>query len=420
MLKPIDYEQLSQSISKAIKAVENDVKKAQDISNAKLFKENRYWLKNFFLSSLKKNSSLDDICHIFSIPKDETVYTTIYVKIHNDKKETYSDFSKIILLLESEDYYIIPFYEYDSYVVFVKLKTTISSYRALTIFSEIAENIKKFFEFNYPQDELQYSITIGDIVTSLSELAYSYETAENSLDYRFYIGNNQIIYSKDMEPSTDIIKYKEHIRNATLALKTGNLPLTIEHIDLLFSKFKENNIDISTIQRICLELVVNISTAMIQLNQDPNYIFDKLDVWNFLKSKTTLNDIQETLKNTADVIISKINNIRHSQKKDLINNVLKYVNENYTSPLTLESVASKFYISPCYLSTLFRQETQINFKAYIKTLKMDKAKELLSSTNMSIQAISEYLGYRTASYFSEIFHSEMGVLPSEYRNNSKI
>ena len=51
---------------------------------------------------------------------------------------------------------------------------------------------------------------------------------------------------------------------------------------------------------------------------------------------------------------------------------------------------------------------------------MDKAKELLSSTNMSIHAISEYLGYRTASYFSEIFHSEMGVLPSEYRNNSKI
>ena len=100
--------------------------------------------------------------------------------------------------------------------------------------------------------------------------------------------------------------------------------------------------------------------------------------------------------------------------------MLKFVNENYTSPLSPESVATKFYISPCYLSTLFRQETKINFKAYIKSLKMDKAKELLSTTNMTIQEISEFLGYRTASYFSEIFHAEIGVLPSEYRINSKI
>ena len=420
LLKPIDYEQIEQTVKSAIESVKTDKENTQDINIAKLFKENRFWLKNYFLSSLKKSSSLEEICHIFSIPKEETVYSTIYVKIHTKTTQTYSDFSKIVLLLTSEDYYIIPFYEYDSFVIFVKLKTAMNSYGALTTFSEIAENIKKFLEFNYTQDELQYSITIGDIVTSLSDLAYSYETAENSLDYRFYIGNNQIIYSKDMEPSTDIVKYKEHIRNATLALKTGNLPLTLDHIDMLFSKFKENNIDINTIQRICLEFIVNISTAMIQLNQDPNFIFDKLDVWNFLKTKTTLNDIQDTLKNTVDVLISKINNTRHSQKKDLINNVLKYVNDNYTSPLSLESVASKFYISPCYLSTLFRQETKINFKAYIKTLKMDKAKELLSTTNMTIQEISEFLGYRTASYFGEIFHAETGVLPSEYRINSKI
>ena len=50
------------------------------------------------------------------------------------------------VLLTSEDYYIIPFYEYDSLVIFVKLKTAMNSYGALTTFSEIAENIKKFLE----------------------------------------------------------------------------------------------------------------------------------------------------------------------------------------------------------------------------------------------------------------------------------
>ena len=164
---------------------------------------------------------------------------------------------------------------------------------------------------------------------------------------------------------------------------------------------------------------MTISTALIQIGQDPNYLFNKFDVWTYLKQCTTLDSLNTLIRNLVSTSIAQINDVRSSKTSKLIMDIIEFINSNYTEPLTLEDVARRFFISTCYLSTIFKQETNMNFKEYIRTLKFNKAKELLSETNETIQEIALHLGFNSSSYFSKTFHHETGYIPSEYRMKFK-
>ncbi len=102
----------------------------------------------------------------------------------------------------------------------------------------------------------------------------------------------------------------------------------------------------------------------------------------------------------------------------MINEITDYINRNYEKTISLDDVAGRFFVSTCYLSTIFKQETGMNFKEYVRMLKINKAKELLSDTNESIQEIANRLGYSSAAYFSTAFRNETGYILSKYRIDS--
>lgn len=83
--------------------------------------------------------------------------------------------------------------------------------------------------------------------------------------------------------------------------------------------------------------------------------------------------------------------------------------------LGLKRVASQVFISPCYLSVIFKKETNITFKNYLIQTRIEKAKELLEKTDLKIYDIAEKVGYNNTRYFSELFQRICGKTPSQYR-----
>ncbi|MCD8230327.1 MAG: hypothetical protein LUD14_00600 [Clostridiales bacterium] len=79
------------------------------------------------------------------------------------------------------------------------------------------------------------------------------------------------------------------------------------------------------------------------------------------------------------------------QSASLIPSILEYINQNYTC-ITLESLAKRFYYTPSYMSSLIRHYTGKNFVQIITDLKIDKAKNLLLTTDLRIEEISEISG----------------------------
>lgn len=97
--------------------------------------------------------------------------------------------------------------------------------------------------------------------------------------------------------------------------------------------------------------------------------------------------------------------------------IRKLMNDNYTSPdLSISSIADTFHVSVAYMSYIFKKEFHKNFSDYLWELRLKKAQQLLSSTDMSIETISLSVGYINSSSFRRKFKQETGQTPSQYRD----
>ena len=102
-----------------------------------------------------------------------------------------------------------------------------------------------------------------------------------------------------------------------------------------------------------------------------------------------------------------------------VQKVMNYVNLNVAEPLTLKSLAAMCFISPSYLSALFKQETGSTLIDYINTQRVNRAAQLLVQNNHTIAAVAEEVGILDVNYFTKIFKKTLGVTPIRYRREHK-
>jgi two-component system, response regulator YesN len=108
-----------------------------------------------------------------------------------------------------------------------------------------------------------------------------------------------------------------------------------------------------------------------------------------------------------------------NSEKKVIQSVLDFIDRNFEKGVTLEEAAEHVHLNPFYLSKLFKKELNINFVNYVMERKMDKAKVLLESTDLSILNIAMELNYQESNYFSKVFKKVVGITPSDYRKEKQ-
>ena len=102
-----------------------------------------------------------------------------------------------------------------------------------------------------------------------------------------------------------------------------------------------------------------------------------------------------------------------------VQKVMNYVNLNVAEPLTRKRLAAMCFISPSYLSALFKQETGSTLIDYINTQRVNRAAQLLVQNNHTIAAVAEEVGILDVNYFTKIFKKTLGVTPTRYRREHK-
>ena len=106
------------------------------------------------------------------------------------------------------------------------------------------------------------------------------------------------------------------------------------------------------------------------------------------------------------------------RKKELINPAVEYIHKNYASELiNVSKLGELCGISYDYLRKLFEKFYGVSLVKYINALKIKRAKELLSSGLYSVGEVALNSGFSDYSHFSRFFKENVGVLPSEYKNN---
>ena len=98
-----------------------------------------------------------------------------------------------------------------------------------------------------------------------------------------------------------------------------------------------------------------------------------------------------------------------------LNDILKYLKEYYAMNHTLESIATIYSINPNTVCNLFSRHLNTTFIAYLTSLRMDKATELLRITDMAVKDIGVNCGYTNYFYFTRVFAKTYSMTPTEYR-----
>ena len=140
---------------------------------------------------------------------------------------------------------------------------------------------------------------------------------------------------------------------------------------------------------------------------------------NYLLKPTKYNELVSvftSLKQTLD----QENFVRiedHPEPDALISTLQELIQNDYAN-ITLESAANQVYLSPVYVSRLFKQHTGINFIDYVTNVRMKKAAEMISSGKYKIYEISEFIGYSNPNNFARAFKKFFGIAPQDYRHFS--
>lgn len=109
-----------------------------------------------------------------------------------------------------------------------------------------------------------------------------------------------------------------------------------------------------------------------------------------------------------------------NQQQVLLDQAKDYMNNHYMNfDCSLSSVAEFIHMSPSHLSLVFKKEVGTTFINYLTSLRMKKAKQLLSSTDLMVYEVSTSVGYENYAYFSTLFKKSVGLSPKEYRSRER-
>lgn len=113
-----------------------------------------------------------------------------------------------------------------------------------------------------------------------------------------------------------------------------------------------------------------------------------------------------------------LTNRLNSTKHGLAENVKRYIDENYSKKLSIDSLCAHFFCSRATLINLFKKKYGTTINKYITEKRLNKAERLLLQTARPIFEIAADCGYQDQNYFSKAFFKKHNVTPSEFRNQS--
>jgi two-component system response regulator YesN len=261
------------------------------------------------------------------------------------------------------------------------------------------------------------NIGVGKPCSQLSDVHTSYHQALSALQDKFYKGIGKIVYYNELGKYAQLRDYPiakekelfEHIKYAECSTDIEKaVDYFYEHI------LQSGLIDRKYIYELTIRLLVSMEKNVLA-DSDKVSTYKRYEIMSILKLETfqeIKNYVSAYFKGLREIIVHNENESHRS----IIKKTIQYM-EQECQCATLYSVAQKVYLTPTYLSLLFKMNTGKTFIEQLTDIRMDKAKDMLKSTHLKNYEVAEKVGYQDSRYFSQIFKKKVGVSPSKYRES---
>ena len=156
-------------------------------------------------------------------------------------------------------------------------------------------------------------------------------------------------------------------------------------------------------------------------------LLDKLDAFIKTPAKTPLSYYADffNILDFLDTVMSDFLNQNHQSQllisgtQETVNQIIAYINAHLTEQITLDTLASHFYMNKDYLARLFKKHTHTTIGNFISIQKINIAQSLLAK-GASVAEVQEETGFSSYAYFFRFFKKMTGISPSQYRKNASL
>ena len=231
--------------------------------------------------------------------------------------------------------------------------------------------------------------------------------------------NHEKLHSPDFSyPYDQLDELEQGLEDTDFTKIRANLDRLFQQIDR--SSEQEGSLPDFYLRCILIDILTLLGNALNQSNINfksyQNLYFEALFYCRSCPYGEKRTAIQENTEKLVTLMEKEIENAAITG-----NQIRETVEANYTSPdFSITALADEFHVSVSYMSYLFKKELNQNFSDFLWNLRLEKAKELLLTTELPIDAVSLSVGYLNASSFRRKFKQAIGVSPSQFRSNDKL
>lgn len=214
--------------------------------------------------------------------------------------------------------------------------------------------------------------------------------------------------------------YADLCKNLYARVTSGDVTAATSFFDTLFNTLsQENQQDLQNgkIKNSLLEVLFNVKAATVSVNpQFYNADFDNL--FAIIATETNLDKLHMFARQLVHSCTLEVQNSKGQKENPVTKKACEYILSHLSQNISLEEAADFSGVSSFYLSKLFKEEKGVSFSTYLNDRRLEKARELLGKTELSIKEITAECGYNDQNYFSRIFKNQFGVSPTEFRDSS--
>ncbi|MEG2881615.1 MAG: helix-turn-helix domain-containing protein [Christensenella sp.] len=177
--------------------------------------------------------------------------------------------------------------------------------------------------------------------------------------------------------------------------------------------------DLKIIKARVTELVVGLLRAAVSSGIGIENVFALSgDYISEIQQFENIRDLNEWLTKVLNSIMFSVFPNSHVRLNAIVEKVRNYIEENYMKKISLNELANLAGFSVSYLSKIFKEETQKSISAYINHVRIENAKKLLRTTDISLVELAYVVGFEEQSYFTKVFKKLEGVSPGKYRDSN--
>jgi len=272
--------------------------------------------------------------------------------------------------------------------------------------------IRHYFRFTV-------TIGVGRTYPEVNQISQSFIEASHAARYRLMHGGCRIIYYPDIDQN-QVSKRSypvEILDQLVKSIRQGDQLAVTDAVQKAMTYIRDQNMSVEVALFICFDIVNHVAKTLmeleVELDEATNETLGKL----FVPHLETIEELERLITDICLRVCITTSSKKESGNTELLDEIKAYIEENYKDhSLSLKCIADHFGISASYATRFFKNQTGESLMRYIDCLRMQEAKQLLKTTELTLKDILYEVGYIDSTNFIRKFKRNEGLTPIQYRN----